>query len=106
VGHLTTGRDDAPDLPFLLWPFFFGGFACSAFYPLTVSIASRRFPGQEGWISGVVFTGLATGTGLGSVLPAAVRPWLGLAATYRWMAVFPALCLILALRVGRREPRS
>ncbi len=77
--------------------FALAGLGCSAFYPLTVALASRRFPGHVAWVSSMTFAALAAGIGAGSFLTGALRARLPLSTIYRLDALYPLLALALAV---------
>lgn len=76
--------------------FALAGLGCSAFYPLTVGLGSRRFPGHVAWVSAMMFAALVTGIGAGSFLTGALRAHLPLATIYRVYTLYPLLALALA----------
>lgn len=87
--------------------FALAGLGCSAFYPLTVGLASRRFPGHVTWVTTILYSALVAGLGIGSFLMGALRSRMGLGPMYAWSAVFPLLALVLslpALRWPARRP--
>ena len=86
--------------------FALAGLGCSAFYPLTVALASRRFRGHVAWVSSMIFAALATGIGAGSFATGALRASLPLSAIYRLEALFPLLALALAVPALAAPPRS
>src|SRR5512147_96156 len=45
--------------------FALAGFACSAFLPLTISLASQRFPRQIALVSSMLIAALMVGVGMG-----------------------------------------
>ena len=102
---------------FLLLPFadtvalglsLFGlaGLACSAFFPLTVTLASERFPDHVAWVSSMLIAALMVGVGLGSFVIGSLRDWLPLEQLYRLSAGYPVLVIGLALGlVGVRRRR-
>ncbi len=45
--------------------FALAGVACSAFLPLTISLAADRFPGSVAWVSSMLIAALMTGVGVG-----------------------------------------
>jgi fucose permease len=75
--------------------FALAGFACSAFFPLTVALTSERFPAQVAWVSSMLTAALMLGVGLGSFAVGALRETLGLEQLYRLSAAYPALILAL-----------
>lgn len=99
---LLPGADTALRAFFL---FALAGLGCSAFYPLTVGLASRRFPGHVTWVTTILYAALVAGLGIGSFLMGALRARIGLGPMYAWSAAFPLLALVLALPALRRPPR-
>jgi len=85
--------------------FALAGLGCSGFYPLTVSLASRHFPGHMAWVSSMIFAALATGIGAGSFATGALRARLPLSTIYRLEALFPLLALALAVPALAAPPR-
>jgi len=77
--------------------FGLAGLGCSAFYPLTVGLASRRFPAHVAWVAAMAYASLVTGIGAGSFFTGMLRVRLSFATIYRWSALFPLLALLLAV---------
>lgn len=99
---LLPGADTAPLATGL---FALAGLGCSAFFPLTVGLASRRFPLHVAWISAALFAALAAGIGAASFLLGVLRASLPLARMYRLGAAFPAAVLVLGIVfVATRPP--
>ncbi len=63
--------------------FAFAGFACSAFLPLTISLAADRFPGGVAWVSSMLIAALMTGVGVGTWMVGALQAALPLDMLYR-----------------------
>ena len=89
--------------------FALAGLACSAFLPLTISLAVERFPEAVAWVSSMLIAALMVGVGLGSYLVGALQAVLPLDALYRLSSVYPAAVLLLAglvlrARIRRPEP--
>ncbi|HEX9720819.1 MAG TPA: MFS transporter [Ramlibacter sp.] len=79
------------------------GLACSAFFPLTIAVASQRFPTQVPWVSSMMIAALMVGVGLGSFATGALRELLPLEQLYRLSIVYPVSALVLILLLdGRR----
>lgn len=76
--------------------FGLAGLGCSAFYPLTVGLASRRFPGHVAWVSAMAYAALVSGIGAGSFFTGMLRVRLSFVTIYRWSALCPLLALLLA----------
>lgn len=85
--------------------FALAGIACSAFLPLTISLAAERFPDAVAWVSSMLIAALMAGVGIGSWLIGALQAILPLEGLYRWSSAYPAAVLVLAwaaLRLTRR----
>jgi fucose permease len=76
--------------------FALAGFACSAFLPLSIGIASERFPAHGPWVSSMLIAALMVGVGLGSWLIGLLRNLFALEDLYRLSSLYPLLVLILA----------
>ncbi len=77
--------------------FVVAGFFCSAFFPLTVAIATKRFPGREALVSSMLIASLMIGVGGGSFLLGALRASTSFDVIYRASAIYPVLALVLGL---------
>ncbi len=87
--------------------FALAGFSCSAFFPLSIGIASSRFEPYGAWVSSMLIAALMVGVGLGSYLIGLLREMLALERLYQLSAFYPALVLVLVLGVigiRRRTP--
>ena len=78
--------------------FALAGLACSAFFPLTIALASERFPEHVAWVSSMLIAALMVGVGLGSFAIGPLREWLTFEQLYRLSAFYPAAVIGLALR--------
>lgn len=89
--------------------FGFAGLSCSAFFPLTVSLASASFDGGAARASALLTAALMIGVGLGSWAIGPLRASATLAAIYRGSTVYPllalGLCSLLTWR-GRGLPEA
>ncbi len=84
--------------------FALAGLACSAFFPLTITLASERFPEHVAWVSSMLIAALMAGVGLGSFVIGSSRDWLSLEQLYPLSAVYPIAVIGLALwLVGSRR---
>ena len=85
--------------------FALAGLACSAFFPLTITLASARFPDQVAWVSSMLIAALMVGVGLGSFVIGLLREWLALEWIYRLSTLYPILVIGLAgwLTVSQRR---
>lgn len=81
--------------------FALAGLACSAFFPLSIGIASERFRDNVPWVSSMLIAALMVGVGLGSWLVGLLRGMLPMEDLYRLSAAYPLLALLLALVVLR-----
>src|SRR5260370_22435956 len=91
---LLPGADTPARAVFL---FALAGLGCSAFYPLTVVLASPRFPVHVARVSSMIFAALATRVAAGSFVTGALRARLPLSALYPLEALAPLLALAFAL---------
>jgi fucose permease len=85
--------------------FALAGFSCSAFFPLSIGIASRRFPAQAPWVSSMLIAALMAGVGLGSWLVGLLRGLVAMERLYQWSIIYPLLVLFLAGFVLQRPKR-
>jgi fucose permease len=84
--------------------FALAGLACSAFFPLTITLASERFPEHVAWVSSMLIAALMVGVGLGSFVIGPLREWLALEQIYQLSAFYPIAVIGLALwLVGTRR---
>ncbi len=85
--------------------FALAGLACSAFFPLTITLASARFPDQVAWVSSMLIAALMVGVGLGSFVIGPLREWLALEQIYRLSTLYPILVIGLAgwLAISQRR---
>jgi len=83
--------------------FAFAGIACSGFFPLTISVASRHFPRHVAWVASMVYAGLALGVGAGPFVMGLLRPHWPLTRLFALYAVFPVACVGLASLARRHR---
>jgi predicted MFS family arabinose efflux permease len=76
--------------------FVLAGLACSAFFPLSIGIASARFSRQAPWVSSMLIAALMVGVGLGSYAVGLLRHLYAMETLYRLSIVYPLLVLALA----------
>lgn len=81
--------------------FALAGLACSAFFPLTVGLVSKRFPAHVAWVSSMMIASLMAGVGIGSFAIGPLRAALPLQQLYQWSALYPLCVLMLGLYVLR-----
>jgi predicted MFS family arabinose efflux permease len=78
-----------------LLAFGFAGLSCSGFFPLSVALASSRFPAHSAWISSMMIAALMFGVGIASFSIGPLRSALPLAGIYRLSALYPVLALLI-----------
>lgn len=102
-------------LPFVSTPalailgFAFAGLACSAFFPLSVSLAAKHFPGGAARASALLTAALMIGVGIGSFVIGPLRSASSIATLYRVSALYPLIAVALcvqALAWGRVPRRG
>jgi fucose permease len=89
--------------------FALAGLACSAFFPLTITLVSARFPEHVAWVSSMMIAALMVGVGVGSFVIGALRESLAFEDLYRFSALYPASAMALAAVVvwgGQRQPAA
>jgi fucose permease len=77
--------------------FALAGIACSAFFPLSVSLSARHFTGGAARASSLLTAALMIGVGLGSFVVGPLRSALSIANLYRVSALYPAMAFVLCL---------
>jgi predicted MFS family arabinose efflux permease len=94
---------DGPVLGVVL--FALAGLACSAFFPLTVSLAAEHVPGGATRAASILTAALMVGVGLGSFAVGPLRTQVTLASLYRASAAYPAVLAALCgwLTLQRRR---
>ncbi len=73
------------------------GVSCSAFYPLSIGVASKRFPQQIAWVSSMLLVGDMMGVGLCTFTIGLLRHWVSLGALYKLFAWEPLIMGIFCL---------
>ena len=86
--------------------FALAGFACSAHYPLTMSLASARFPAHVAWTTGMLFAANATGAGVGSTLMGWLYETHSLSQLYRLAALAPIVAFVMGVWLVARRPSA
>ncbi|MDT8436174.1 MAG: MFS transporter [Gemmatimonadota bacterium] len=91
--------------------FGLAGLGCSAFFPLTITLASRAFPGRAAAVSSLMIAALMLGVGTGTFVFGPLREWLTFGEIYRLSAAYPAGAFLLAVGAActpacRRRVRS
>jgi fucose permease len=83
--------------------FALAGLACSAFFPLSIGLASQRFDRHVPWVSSMLIAALMVGVGLGSYVIGLLREAVAMEQLYRLSTLYPALALLLGFVVLRRR---
>ena len=83
--------------------FALAGLACSAFFPLSIGLASKRFDRHVPWVSSMLIAALMVGVGLGSYVIGLLREAVAMEQLYRLSTLYPALALLLGFVVLRRR---
>jgi predicted MFS family arabinose efflux permease len=86
--------------------FAFAGLACSAFFPLSVSLLSRRFPGHAAFTGSLMVASLMLGVGMASFSIGPLHARWPLATIYLASALYPAIAWVVVtlMRPSRRVP--
>jgi fucose permease len=79
--------------------FALAGLSCSAFFPLTVGLASKRFADHQPLVASLLIAALMVGVGLGSFVIGPLRQAYTIAELYRLSTFYPLGALLLALGV-------
>ena len=79
--------------------FALAGLACSAFFPLSIGLASQRFDRHVPWVSSMLIAALMVGVGLGSYVIGLLREAVAMEQLYRLSTLYPALALLLGFVV-------
>jgi len=77
--------------------FTLAGIAASAFFPLTVAIATKCYPGKTALVASLLTAALMTGVGAGSFALGALRASLPFDTLYRVSAIYPAAAGVLGV---------
>lgn len=92
------------DSPVLGIGFFaLAGLACSAFFPLTVALSSKRFTRDVARVSSMMIAALMLGVGLGSFVLGSLQQWFALERLYQISMIYPLVALILMSVLLRRR---
>jgi len=81
--------------------FALAGLACSAFFPLSIGLASQRFEHHVPWVSSMLIAALMVGVGLGSYVIGLLRDAVAMEHLYRLSTFYPAVVWLLGLQVLR-----
>jgi fucose permease len=79
--------------------FALAGLSCSAFFPLTVGLASKRFAAHQALVASLLIAALMVGVGLGSFVIGPLRQTFTIAELYRFSTLYPLGALLLALGI-------
>jgi len=77
--------------------FALAGLACSAFFPITMDLATKYFKSNAALASSIMTAALMFGVGVGSFLIGALRSLIDLDTLFRISALYPVVVLILAV---------
>ena len=83
--------------------FALAGLACSAFFPLSIGLASQRFSRHVPWVSSMLIAALMVGVGLGSYVIGLLREAIAMEQLYRLSTFYPVVVLLLGFQVLRRR---
>jgi len=83
--------------------FALAGLACSAFFPLSIGLASQRFERHVPWVSSMLIAALMVGVGLGSYVIGLLRDAVAMEQLYRLSTFYPVMALLLGLRALQRR---
>lgn len=86
--------------------FALAGLACSGFLPLSITLASHRFPHDVAWVASMMIAALMLGVGIGSFAIGILREVLSFDDLYRLSVLYPVLVALLAVPVLRSERRK
>ena len=76
--------------------FGLAGLSCSAFFPLSVGLVSKRFPSSSALVSSLMIASLMIGVGTGTFVIGPLRSNLSLELLYQYSALYPFGALVLA----------
>lgn len=79
--------------------FALAGLSCSAFFPLTVGLASKCFAAHQALVASLLIAALMVGVGLGSFIIGPLRQTYTIAELYRFSTLYPLGALLLAFGV-------
>ncbi len=102
LGGLPFAQSEATGL----LAYALAGLSCSAFFPLTVAAATRRFPEHGALISSLLIAALMLGVGTGTFVIAPLRAELSLARLFQWSMLYPLIVITLCAWFVRDAPRG
>jgi len=79
--------------------FGLAGLSCSAFFPLSVGIVSKRFPDSSAMVSSFMIASLMVGVGTGTFVIGPLRSNLALEHLYQYSALYPFGAFVLAAAI-------
>lgn len=85
--------------------FAFAGLSCSAFFPLSVTLLSRRFPGHAAFTGSLMVASLMLGVGIASFSIGPLHDRWSLATIYLGSALYPAIAWAVAFVLVRPNRR-
>jgi predicted MFS family arabinose efflux permease len=85
-----------------LLAFGFAGLACSAVFPLLLSLGSAEFPERTPQVSAIFSAAVLAGISVGSFAVGPLRGVLGLERIYAISALGPLILAILVVLMARR----
>jgi predicted MFS family arabinose efflux permease len=100
VAFLLVSR--AHDTGGALLAFGFAGLACSAVFPLLLSLGSADFPERTPQVSAIYTAAVLAGISVGSFAVGPLRGLLGLERIYQFAAIGPLVLAALVLLMARR----
>jgi fucose permease len=86
--------------------FALAGLACSAFFPLSVALATQRFGKHVPWVSSMLIAALMLGVGLGSYVIGVLRDSVDMEQLYRLSTFYPFVALLLGIIAVRQRPEA
>jgi len=86
--------------------FALAGLACSAFFPLSVALATQRFEKHVPWVSSMLIAALMVGVGLGSYVIGVLRDAVDMEQLYRLSTFYPLVALLLGIIVLRQRIKA
>jgi len=101
-GFLLLPLADSPSVGIAL--FAFAGLTCSAFFPLSVALISRRFTSSSAFVSSLMIAALMSGVGIGSYVIGPLRSSFTIERLYQFSTLYPASVFILALTIRGKLP--
>jgi fucose permease len=82
------------------------GLACSAFFPLSMTLASERFAQGIAQVSSLMIAALMCGVGLGSYVIGLLRQQFGLERLFDLSVIYPLAALVIVLVIASLQRQS